>query len=33
MCVITKETFFVQNVIVHMNYIIEGSGALVNEAG
>ena len=33
MCVITKETFFVQNVIVHMNYMIEGSGALVNEAG
>ena len=22
-----------QNVIVHMNYVIEGSGALVNEAG
>ena len=22
-----------QNVIVHMNYIIEGSGALVNEKG
>ena len=33
MCVITKETFFVQNVIVHMNYVIEGKGALVNEAG
>ena len=33
MCVKTKEIYFVQNVIVHMTYIIEGQGALVNEAG
>lgn len=33
MCVIAKETFFVQNVIVHMNYVIDGTEALVNEKG
>ena len=33
MCVKTKEIYFVQNVIVHMNYVIEGEGALVNEKG
>lgn len=33
MCVKAKEIYFVQNAIVHMNYIIEGEGALVNPEG
>ena len=32
MCVKTKEIYFEQNVLVQMNYVIEGSGELVNEA-
>ena len=28
-----KRDIFLQNVILHMSYVIEGTGALANEAG
>ena len=30
MCVKTKEIYFAQNTIIHMTYVIEDSGKLVN---